>query len=118
MIFLIIFFSFFVWEYCQRYLTFLEAYQDAPLIKYEEFAKSPRIVMKEICEHLKLSYSKEFQDVFHSFKFSGDSGRKSSEISLRPTLELPTDLVKEVRESKSYLELAQRLDYSVIDSPH
>jgi len=70
-------------EYCRRYIHFLEENADAAMIKYEDFTDDPDVVMKEICDLLEINYQTDFQNLFDSFSFSGDSGRKGSEIKKR-----------------------------------
>lgn len=103
-------------EYCKRYLAFLDCYKDAPVIKYEDFTADPDSVMNSVCGHLQLPFYSGFQDVFGSFEFSGDSGRSSGEISVRPALELPENLIKDILESESYPVLAERLSYPRIET--
>ncbi|MEL7055524.1 MAG: sulfotransferase [Pseudomonadota bacterium] len=98
-------------EYCQRYLRFLTAYAGVKIVKYEDFVSNPKKVMRDICNHLSLTYFDRFEEVFDSFDFSGDSGRSSGKIEPRPNLELTEPLRNEILSSESYTELAAMLKY-------
>jgi hypothetical protein len=97
-------------EYCQRYLSFLEAYAGTPIVRYEDFVAAPDQVMQTICDHLELGYFAEFQEVFDSFKFSGDSGRTSGTIEPRPPSPID-DTLREQLNCSSYRELVEKLNY-------
>ena len=97
-------------EYCQRYLSFLDAYSGVPIVRYEDFVSAPNEVMRTICEHLKLEYYADFQEVFHSFKFSGDSGRGSGTIEPRPNTPIDEGIKAQLNCS-SYGELVKKLNY-------
>lgn len=97
-------------EYCQRYLSFLEAYSGVPVVQYEDFVAAPNDVMQTICGHLKLDYFAGFQEVFDSFKFSGDSGRSSGTIEPRPHSPID-DAIHAQLNCSSYRELVEKLDY-------
>ena len=53
----------------------MERFADVPTMRYEDFCSHPKEKIRDICKILKLEYFDGFEDVFHSFKFSGDSGR-------------------------------------------
>ena len=97
-------------EYCQRYLSFLDAYAGVPIVRYEDFVSAPNEVMQTICDHLKLDYFEDFQEVFHSFKFSGDSGRGSGTIEPRPNTPIDEGIKAQLNCS-SYRELVKQLNY-------
>ena len=97
-------------EYCERYLSFLDAYSGVPIVRYEDFVGAPNQVMQTICDHLKLDYFEDFQEVFHSFKFSGDSGRGSGTIEPRPNTPIDEGIKAQLNCS-SYRELVKQLNY-------
>lgn len=97
-------------EYCKRYLSFLEAYEGTPIVQYEEFVAAPNKVMQTICDHLELDFFADFQDVFDSFKFSGDSGRTSGTIEPRPPTPIDDSILTQINCS-SYHELLEKLNY-------
>lgn len=98
-------------EYCRRYLLFLDRHADIPIIKYEDFVAHPRDTMQIICEHLTLDYFPNFPDVFDSFTFSGDSGRKGALIEPRESREITPELQEEMAHSHSYQLVCERLGY-------
>ena len=99
-------------EYCRRYLSFLDAHDDVPQIKYESFVSAPHETMKEICRVLELTYFQGFEDVYGVFRFSGDSGRsRPDKISVPDDRPISPDLQEQVSQSTHYLALAERLEY-------
>ncbi len=98
-------------EYCKRYMAFLDAYEGVPLLKYEDFTREPKAVMRKFCEILELPYTDEFVDAFGVFRVTGDSGRKGEVIESRDRKPLESGLLREVSESHSYLSLVERLEY-------
>lgn len=71
-------------EYSRRVDLFLERHKGVPVVRYEDFVDSPKAVMNEICDILNLDMYVDFEEVFSSFKFSGDSGRSGNVIARRP----------------------------------
>ncbi|MEP2944582.1 MAG: hypothetical protein ABJL18_05545 [Hyphomicrobiales bacterium] len=67
-------------EYERRNDIFMDRFSDLPIISYEDFTAEPRQKMQEICEILGLTYFDGFEEVFHTFQFSGDSGRGGNQI--------------------------------------
>ena len=67
-------------EYERRHDIFLKRFKDVPIIRYEDFCSQPKGKMREICEILDLTYFSDFEKVFSSFRFSGDSGRGGNTI--------------------------------------
>ena len=98
-------------EYCRRYLVFLDRYEDVPKIKYEDFVTKPKRVMQQICKHLDLDYFSEFDRVFSTFQFSGDSGRSSGEISSRQRPPFSDAFKQEVKASTNYKRLIKQVHY-------
>jgi hypothetical protein len=70
-------------EYCRRDEIFPACFTGVPIFRYEDFKSDSQRVMGEICEVLDLGYNAEFEKLFSSFKFSGDSGRGGKRIVLR-----------------------------------
>lgn len=97
-------------EYCQRYLSFLQIYSGVPIVQYEDFVAAPDRVMQTICGHLELDYFAGFQEVFDSFKFSGDSGRSSGTIEPRPHSPID-EAIRAQLNCSSYRELVKKLNY-------
>lgn len=98
-------------EYAQRHHAFLDAHQDCPLIRYEDFVADPAEVMQRICAHLDLGYNPDFPNTFTAIELSGDSGRAGNTISPRPRRPHPPALEEEARDSEPFMTLLERLDY-------
>lgn len=98
-------------EYCRRYLAFLDAYSDAPIVKYEDFVRDPERTMPDVCEHLGLPYSSDFEYLQTVFKLTGDSGRSGNAISPRPRRPVADELMSEKRASDQYGTLVEKLHY-------
>ncbi len=98
-------------EYCRRYLIFLDRHEGAPIVKYEDFVIRPQETMKQMCGLLALDYFSKFADVFDSFDFSGDSGRRGATIEPRERRELTPELKEEIVRSEHHRKLCERLVY-------
>jgi len=95
-------------DYCRRSIAFLDAYTRVPVFRYEDFVADPVAVLSEICTALQLTYGAEWQDGWPSIRLTGDSGRKSETISLRPRREMDEGLAREVMASTAFSELTER----------
>lgn len=98
-------------EYCRRYLAFLDAYENIPVYRYEDFVGDPTGIMIEICRVLDFKFSEFFLETFDTFKLSGDSGRKGSIIEARPRRDMGEEFLKTNESSAAYIELITRLGY-------
>ncbi len=98
-------------EYCRRYHAFLDAHEEVPVFRYEDFVNDPSAIVAELCQSLELSYSESFLDTFDVFRFSGDSGRTGMTIEARPRREVNEDFLAEVNSSSVSVELLSRLGY-------
>ena len=101
-------------EYCLRYLNFLNYFSDTYTEKYEKFVESPDIFMAQICEYCRIEYTPDYKSRIADTKLTGDSGRKSSEISARSRREYDSKFAKEVRQSKKFKTLKHKLNYEGI----
>jgi hypothetical protein len=100
-------------EYCRRYVTFLNNYDDAQVFKYETFVENPSDQMKLICEYLEIEFVESFLDFFDTAVVTGDSGRKSSNISKRARREVSNEMQEEIIKSPSYRTIADRFHYEL-----
>lgn len=100
-------------EYCERYLGFLDDYSGVKLFRYEDFVENSLKVMPQICNHLELEYMSAFAEHFFQIKLSGDSGRSGATIALRERRFFNQDFAEEANKSKSFIELSNRLGYSL-----
>lgn len=97
--------------YCDRLLSFSEAYSGSKIFKYEEFCIDPDTVLKSMCDHLNIDYDIEYKDKISDIRLTGDSGRSSSKISLRERRSLEPDFIEEVKNSESFIKYCQLHDY-------
>lgn len=100
-------------DYCGRVLLFLEAYQDIPVYKYEEFCETPDRVLEAICNDLDIQFSREYKERFWKVKLTGDSGRASKrEVISKPERRVYSAAYEaEVARSPQYKEIKRRLGY-------
>ena len=71
-------------HFCKRAIKMLEACENIPWVRYEEFSLNPEAVMDVICKILKLeNRSGYWGEVDANIKLSGDSGRSSETIGIR-----------------------------------
>lgn len=98
-------------EYSQRYLMFLDRHAGLPVVKYEDFVTDPEAILTQMSELLRLPFNPMALDLLSVVRLSGDSGRASSRIALRPRRELPADLEAARGQSPAYTDLCDRLSY-------
>ena len=103
-------------RYCDRYLKFLDAYQDSPFYLYEDFVRQPDTILSKMCKYYGLDFDPNYKQKFFKIKLSGDSGRTSSAISPRPRRKYEQSFVEEVEQSVNFNKICQRLGYSGIES--
>ncbi|MEM1088751.1 MAG: sulfotransferase family protein [Pseudomonadota bacterium] len=100
-------------EYSKRYLQFLQLHEGLPVCRYEELVRAPHETMMIVCDSLDLPFSETFEHTFNVHRLSGDSGRSSGTITMRPRRETPEDLADEKSESASYRSLCGKLGYEL-----
>lgn len=98
-------------EYSRRYLAFLLAHEDVPVVRYEDFVSDSAVTMQRICEVLELPFSPDFGDLFSVFQLTGDSGRRGNRIETRTSRSTALRLQDDALASGAYLQLAGRLGY-------
>jgi len=98
-------------EYCRRYLLFLDAYRDTPILRYEDFVEEPQHTSAFLTSTLSLPHTEHWRDLLPVIELSGDSGRKGDEIEPRQRRDVPDLLIDEARCSRRYRELCERLKY-------
>lgn len=100
-------------EYANRYWEFLKAYPNTRVLKYEDFADNPDVVLSEMCDELDISFPPEFRAIFMAHGFSGDSGRKSDVIGPRERRPVADDLMEQAYCSQAFQSLCQKLQYRI-----
>lgn len=98
-------------DYCVRNLAFLDAYEGSPVFRYEDFVADADTVVAAICTSLAMDYSPSWKTGWASIRLTGDSGRKSEDISVRPRREMQPALAAEIASSKAFAALAERAGY-------
>ena len=98
-------------NFCSRYLLFLDMYQDAPRFLYEEFVNDPERALEQMCLFYGIHYDVRFKEKFFEVKLSGDSGRSSNKIEPRPRRKHGPEFVEEVKLSRKFQEIRERLGY-------
>lgn len=98
-------------EYALRYEAFLDLYAEAPIFRYEDFIDKSDDVLYAMSEALNLDFPKGYRELFMVHAFSGDSGRKGSEIRRRPRRSLAAETRTEVEQSHALRRVCKRLGY-------
>jgi hypothetical protein len=101
-------------EYCRRYLAFLHAYENEPIVRFEDFVANPEFEMARICRILDMPLNPDFQNLFAVQRLTGDSGRSGMSIDNRPRRHVNTELAAEIEPSTKYGELREILGYKRI----
>jgi hypothetical protein len=98
--------------YAERYLMFLDAYPGVEWVYYEDFVTDPDTVCRKMANILEIEFNPRWQDALPVIHLSGDSGRKSDRIGLRPRREIAPALLTEIYEDSTfYEELCRRMGY-------
>ncbi|MDC3250625.1 hypothetical protein OAU38_00795 [Candidatus Pseudothioglobus singularis] len=104
-------------DYCDRVLMMLETYENlgAFIIKYEDFCKQPDITLMEVCEKLKINFSDEYSQKFHTIPMTGDSGRArgSDKIAQLEPRKFNESILKEAKESTSFNKISKLYSYEI-----
>lgn len=102
-------------EYALRYAAFLDAYPGVRIVRYEDFVRSPREVMRIVCDELRLPFFEDFEQVFPSIELSGDSGRRSDVIALPERRAEAAAMMEEALRAPAFVALCERLGYGLGD---
>ncbi len=70
-------------EYERRVRQFEARFGETEMFSYEKLTRNPGKVIKALCKALDLDFSSDFEQTFHAFRFSGDSGRGGKTIVCR-----------------------------------
>lgn len=99
-------------EYSVRYAAFLDAYVDAPIVRYEDFVLDPDRHAERICGYFDLPLGRRWRDHMNAIQLSGDSGRTGGVISVRPRQPVEDAVRETALASATYQALCERLGYS------
>ncbi len=101
--------------YCNRYQAFLDAYADCDWIHYEAFCRQPELIFPQLCDQLCLPCDLTALERFPAIKLSGNSGRSSDRIELRPRRTIPEGAQAELADPATARELrrlCRRMGYT------
>jgi len=98
--------------YSARYLKFLDDYSEMPIFKYEDICSDPIEKMTEICTYLEIPFDPDFVNKFHTVRLTGDSGRTSTDIGLKPRRDIPEQVKMQIETADHYIKLCERLNYT------
>ncbi|WP_342804834.1 sulfotransferase [Alteromonas sp. M12] len=98
-------------EYCKRLIEFIKQYPAKNVLRYEDFVQNPDKQMHKICKLLELNFDERYRDIFSIFTVTGDSGRKSDDIALRPRREIDKSFSNEIKRSKNFKLVSKMLNY-------
>lgn len=103
--------------FCKRALNMLKGCEEMSWIRYEEFTLKPDKLLREINGFLQLRGESGHTQNLKNIKLSGDSGRSSDVIGMRPRQPIPSKELREIDQalntgSKSnYVRLCHQLGY-------
>ena len=88
--------------YCERWLAFLDCYSGRPVYRYEDFCNEPESEIVRMCGDLQIPFDPDFRAGIARQRLTGDSGRRSDEIGVRPAKPIAPELLEEIRRSPAY----------------
>jgi len=100
-------------DYCNKVGKFLEDHDHLPLWRYEDFVEQPRMVIGQICAHLRIPFNESFEQTFRGKRLTGDSGRKPEKITPLPRRPIPPQFLEEVSNCTSFATIAKRFNYAI-----
>ena len=104
--------------FCGRALSMLKGCEGMNWIRYEEFTLKPDEFLKEINEFLQLRGEESHTQNLKNIKLSGDSGRSSDVVGMRPRQPIPNKELIEIDQAlnagknSNYLRLCNQLGYA------
>lgn len=98
-------------DYCVRSIAFLDAYEGCPLFRYEDFVADANRVVSEMCMAFEMEYSPSWTSKWADIRLTGDSGRKSETIGVRPRREMSAATADEMAASPAFKRLCERSGY-------
>ena len=104
--------------FCSRALNMLKGCEGMSWIRYEEFSLKPEEIQQEINAFFQLRGEDSHTQNLRNIKLSGDSGRSSDVVGIRPRQSIPgkelTDIDQSLKtgSSSQYLRLCNQLGYN------
>jgi hypothetical protein len=104
-------------RYAQDFLTFGEITLkhgesgDVLLVKYENLLQDSARFLQSIARFIDMPFSGKLDQAWAQVVSSGNSGRQSSELEVRPRRPFDIEFFREAEQSVTYRELAKLLGY-------
>ncbi len=98
-------------EYCERFRRFLNGFEQAEIVSYEDLVEDPRATVKRCSDLLELDFIEDIFDYLDIFKVSGDSGRSGSKIAPRPRKPITDEYRREIMSSPSFQKLCKQYGF-------
>lgn len=89
-------------EYCRRVLVMLEQFEPDQIFKYEDFVEAPQEVLQQLTQKLDLPFDDNFEEIFGSFRVTGDSGRSSDKIERKERSSSAAQVTESMLQKKIY----------------
>lgn len=99
-------------EYARRVRMFLHDHRDLAVLRYEDILTDPPAQISRACEVLGLPFDPAALAPNMSVTLSGDSGRRSEQVGVRPRRPVSGALRRMVARSPSYIKLCGQLGYA------
>lgn len=99
-------------EYCERFRRFLNGFEQAEIVSYEDLVEDPRATVKRCSDLLELDFIEDIFDYLDIFKVSGDSGRSGSKIAPRPRKPITDEYRREIMSSPSFQKLCKQYGFA------
>lgn len=106
-------------KYCEKYLIFLnlsEKTENLYIFKYENMVTKAQDTLSEISSKINYPVNISDLEMNNSIYSSGNSGRRSSDIYIRPRRPFTNNLIDTARRSARYAELCERLGYEHLEN--
>lgn len=100
--------------YCEMYMNLLclsEKTENLFMFKYEEMVRYPENTLSEISKKINIPFSSIEIEKINSIQSSGNSGRCSSELYIRPRRPFTHHLLDAANNSPAYKELCKHIGY-------
>ena len=93
-------------EFCHRALMLVQASKGLPVIRYEEFTINPERGLQTICKILNIKTDTIQPSALDVVNLSGDSGRRSNQITARARRLIPEAIKIEIEAMQKYQDVS------------
>lgn len=100
-------------NYCARTFSFFQHYQSlgCRIYQYEQIISSPRKFLDDVTELTGITFPDDFESQLDRFQLSGDSGRKSARLELRPPRAEDMELRNQLEQTEIYKKVRTIFQY-------